>query len=352
MTEQVAVVDAGAAAELAHRLAEAGLDERVDHHGRPAPGSRDGELQVVDRLDARMADLREPLLGKLRLERQHEPCRRLARRVRDDMELDRAVFVFHGRRVSGAGGAVATIAAWRPATPRLACRHPGGRGPPRGVAVRTPLLRLPLDDDVFVKPESLQRTGSFKFRGAFNALASTPRADRRGVVADSSGNHAQGVAAAAVAPRRAGDDRDARERRSRQGGADSRLGRRDHALRELERGTQAPGGRDRGCPLARVHPTLRRRADHRRTGHRGARDRPVARRASRRSSYASAAAGSSRASRRRSRRSVRRPDRGRRAGTRRRRAGVAPRGADRQLARGGRRRGRSATACGRRRSAS
>jgi threonine dehydratase len=68
-----------------------------------------------------------------------------------------------------------------------------------GVAVRTPLLRLPLEGDVYVKPESLQRTGSFKFRGAFNALASTPfPLIERGVVADSSGNHAQGVAAAAA----------------------------------------------------------------------------------------------------------------------------------------------------------
>ncbi len=66
-------------------------------------------------------------------------------------------------------------------------------------AVRTPLLHLPLEGEVWVKPESLQRTGSFKFRGALNALASTPP-DRlaRGVVADSSGNHAQGVAAAAA----------------------------------------------------------------------------------------------------------------------------------------------------------
>ena len=67
------------------------------------------------------------------------------------------------------------------------------------VAVRTPLIRLPLEGEVYVKPESLQRTGSFKFRGAFNALASTPfAAIERGVVADSSGNHAQGVAAAAA----------------------------------------------------------------------------------------------------------------------------------------------------------
>ena len=52
--------------------------------------------------------------------------------------------------------------------------------------------------NVFLKPEILQRTGSFKFRGAFNKLSSIPQAARKGgVVAFSSGNHAQGVAAAA-----------------------------------------------------------------------------------------------------------------------------------------------------------
>jgi len=72
-----------------------------------------------------------------------------------------------------------------------------------GVAVRTPLIRSPLLDErvgaqVYLKAETLQRMGSFKFRGAYNRCASIP-ADRRraGVVAYSSGNHAQGVAAAA-----------------------------------------------------------------------------------------------------------------------------------------------------------
>jgi threonine dehydratase len=70
-------------------------------------------------------------------------------------------------------------------------------------AVRTPLLSPPVLSDrmgskVFLKPEVLQRTGSFKFRGAFNKLSSIPVAERGGgVVAFSSGNHAQGVAAAA-----------------------------------------------------------------------------------------------------------------------------------------------------------
>jgi threonine dehydratase len=70
-------------------------------------------------------------------------------------------------------------------------------------AVRTPLLSSPALDAltggrIFLKPEVLQRTGSFKFRGAFNKLSSIPEGARGGgVVAFSSGNHAQGVAAAA-----------------------------------------------------------------------------------------------------------------------------------------------------------
>jgi threonine dehydratase len=76
----------------------------------------------------------------------------------------------------------------------------------RGVAVRTPLL--PADElaasigleagSLFLKPEMLQRGGAFKFRGAYAFLARlTPEARSRGVVAPSSGNHAQAVALAA-----------------------------------------------------------------------------------------------------------------------------------------------------------
>ncbi len=65
-----------------------------------------------------------------------------------------------------------------------------------GVALRTPLL--PFRDGQFLKPESLQPTGSFKIRGAYNALDRLSDADRaRGVVAHSSGNHAQAIARAA-----------------------------------------------------------------------------------------------------------------------------------------------------------
>ncbi|HEY9548786.1 MAG TPA: threonine/serine dehydratase [Kiloniellaceae bacterium] len=73
-----------------------------------------------------------------------------------------------------------------------------------GLAVRTPLLESPALNErvggrVLLKAETLQRTGSFKFRGAYNRISQIPEADRAGgVVAYSSGNHAQGVAAAAA----------------------------------------------------------------------------------------------------------------------------------------------------------
>ncbi len=72
-----------------------------------------------------------------------------------------------------------------------------------GYAVKTPLLESPLlnravGGRLLVKAEMLQRTGSFKFRGAFNRLSQLDGGGRQGgVVAYSSGNHAQAVAAAA-----------------------------------------------------------------------------------------------------------------------------------------------------------
>ena len=69
-----------------------------------------------------------------------------------------------------------------------------------GVAVRTPLVPVPgADPRLLVKPESLQPTGSFKLRGAYAAISALPVHVRaRGVVAHSSGNHAQAVAYAAA----------------------------------------------------------------------------------------------------------------------------------------------------------
>ncbi len=73
----------------------------------------------------------------------------------------------------------------------------------RGVAHRTPVVTSRTLDArvgarVFLKCENLQRMGAFKFRGAYNRIAQLDAAERaRGVVAFSSGNHAQGVALAA-----------------------------------------------------------------------------------------------------------------------------------------------------------
>ena len=72
-----------------------------------------------------------------------------------------------------------------------------------GYAVKTPFLKAQdlsekLDAEIYIKPECLQRVGAFKFRGAFNRLSRLNEEERkRGVVAYSSGNHAQGVAASA-----------------------------------------------------------------------------------------------------------------------------------------------------------
>ncbi|HEX9076419.1 MAG TPA: pyridoxal-phosphate dependent enzyme, partial [Anaerolineae bacterium] len=73
----------------------------------------------------------------------------------------------------------------------------------KGVAHRTPVLtsrtlNAMTGREVFMKCENLQRGGAFKFRGAYNRLSRLSDADKaRGVVAFSSGNHAQGVALAA-----------------------------------------------------------------------------------------------------------------------------------------------------------
>lgn len=73
----------------------------------------------------------------------------------------------------------------------------------RGVAFRTPLVPCPGDEAdraLYFKPESLQPTGAFKLRGAYNKISAlSPEERNRGVVAHSSGNHAQAVAYAARA---------------------------------------------------------------------------------------------------------------------------------------------------------
>src|SRR6188508_3330959 len=144
-----------------------------------------------------------------------------------------------------------------------------------GVAVRTPLINAPVLDEVigarvFLKAETLQRTGSFKFRGAYNKISSIPT-DRRsaGVVAYSSGNHAQGVAAAAkllgmratiVMP--ADAPKAKRERTQALGG--------EVVLYDRDKGDRA---QDRRRARRNVGAAVRRSDDHRRAGHHRPRDR-------------------------------------------------------------------------------
>ena len=73
----------------------------------------------------------------------------------------------------------------------------------KGKVMHTPILESTQINEqlgfrLLLKAESLQRTGSFKFRGAYNKISQIPIDKRsRGVIAYSSGNHAQGVAASA-----------------------------------------------------------------------------------------------------------------------------------------------------------
>ncbi|HEU4493519.1 MAG TPA: threonine/serine dehydratase [Rubrobacteraceae bacterium] len=71
----------------------------------------------------------------------------------------------------------------------------------QGVALRTPLVPCGEEEELlYLKAENLQPTGAFKLRGAYNKISSlSPEERRRGVVAHSSGNHAQAVAYAARA---------------------------------------------------------------------------------------------------------------------------------------------------------
>ena len=117
------------------------------------------------------------------------------------------------------------------------------------------LTGLPLH----LKLENLQRTGSFKERGALNKLLTLSEAEReRGVITASAGNHAQGVAFHAAALRHSRADRDAAGHAADQGGGHARLRRGgDPARRQLRRGLRRGAAPPRrGGP--HLHPSLRR----------------------------------------------------------------------------------------------
>ena len=61
--------------------------------------------------------------------------------------------------------------------------------------IHSPIFSKEAGNEVYIKPENLQKTGSFKIRGAYNKIANlTDEEKKRGVIASSAGNHAQGVA--------------------------------------------------------------------------------------------------------------------------------------------------------------
>ena len=112
---------------------------------------------------------------------------------------------------------------------------------------------------IYLKLENLQMTGSFKERGALNRIATlTPEQAARGVVAASAGNHAQGVAYHATKRGNSRADRDAAGDAAGEGDGDARLRRRGGAARrQLRRGLRRGNAHLRGRGDD-VHPSLRR----------------------------------------------------------------------------------------------
>ena len=117
------------------------------------------------------------------------------------------------------------------------------------VAIETPLQEAPLlsarlGNRLFLKREDLQPVFSFKLRGAYNKMSRLSAAElRRGVVAASAGNHAQGVALAAARLGSRGDDRDAGDDAADQG----RLGRGARRDRSCSRATPTTTPTPRRC---------------------------------------------------------------------------------------------------------
>ena len=108
-----------------------------------------------------------------------------------------------------------------------------------GIAHRTPVLTSHTLDglagaSVYVKAECFQRGGAFKFRGAYNKIASLSEDERaRGVLAYSSGNHAQAVAIAARLLGTSATIVMPEERAGREARGHARLWSRDRAVRPL-----------------------------------------------------------------------------------------------------------------------
>ena len=128
---------------------------------------------------------------------------------------------------------------------------------------------------VLFKAECLQHSGSFKIRGALNRLLQLSADERHaGVVAFSSGNHAQAVALAARWLDDARDDRHAGRCAEGEARAHARIRRRGRALRPRARGSRGDRRADRRAARRRARAAVRSPAHHRGAGHARARARP------------------------------------------------------------------------------
>ena len=163
-----------------------------------------------------LANLVRPLLLEVAANLQRVPERLIISGLEGDEPAEVVpAFARHGlrestRREGGGWSAISlarnrSVAGVRLNLRRDHARRRAGRGrPARGVAHRTPVITgRSLDEAtgaarVLLKAENLQRAGAFKFRGAYNAVASLAPAERaRGVATVSSGNHAQALSLAA-----------------------------------------------------------------------------------------------------------------------------------------------------------
>ena len=146
-----------------------------------------------------------------------------------------------------------------------------------GVAHRTPVMTSRTADalcggHLFFKCENLQRMGAFKFRGAYNALSQfTDEQRRAGVIAFSSGNHAQAIALSARLLRHARGHRDAEGCAADEDRCDARLRRGGGAVRPLHREPRSARRAARRGTRHDADPALRPSARDGRAGHRGAR---------------------------------------------------------------------------------
>ena len=191
-------------------IRKADRDSRSRRHAERAAPRRHDEIQRTDGEGRRHAGRRRAASQCERRAREIlEPqADRRRRSVHRDPGPDRRLHERRGRAMTAAGAKAGMTALRLPTYDDVAAAaapHRRPRPPHAGPAPRAPPTPSSAPA-LFFKCENFQRMGAFKFRGAYNALSRFDERQRRaGVVAFSSGNHAQAIALAAHAARHAGD---------------------------------------------------------------------------------------------------------------------------------------------------